>query len=427
VPGRTLADEFSTRANSIGFLRLVLATSVLVAHAAPLGYGGTNYGHSWTRNQFELGGFGVYGFFVLSGFLITASGMRFTLPRYAWHRFLRIFPGFWACLVVTAFVIAPFVAIYERDTLAGFWTHPAGPFDYLTKNILTGMQQYQISGLLSTTPYGELTGGPSAFNGSLWSLIYELTCYVIVAVLAWTGVLRGAPRLVVIVTLAMYAVVVADFVRQLPATNTSTYPRGAIGPLPLIGTLTVSTMHMLFMLFLAGACLHLYRHRIPMHPAIAAGAAVAFLGSAALGGFIVIGLPAYVYLLVWVACKLPARFQGIGRKRDYSYGIYIYAFPVQQVVAMLGGAKWGPVVYIVLSLAGTVLLAVPSWHLVEKPAMSAKNWTPKLLRSRGPDAQEPAPDEPRPEATREPDRGPEPEPEPEPEPATPTATEPARS
>src|SRR3712207_945390 len=83
VPGRTLADEFSTRANSIGFLRLVLATSVLVAHAAPLGYGETNYGHSWTRNQFELGGFGVYGFFVLSGFLITASGMRFTLPRYA--------------------------------------------------------------------------------------------------------------------------------------------------------------------------------------------------------------------------------------------------------------------------------------------------------------------------------------------------------
>ena len=58
---------------------------------------------------------------------------------------------------------------------------------------------------------------------------------------------------------------------------------------------------------------------------------------------------------------------------------------------MLGGAKWGPVVYIVLSLAGTVLLAVPSWHLVEKPAMSAKNWTPKLLRSRGPDADEPRP------------------------------------
>ena len=424
-PGRTLADEFSPRANSIGFLRLVLATSVLVAHAAPLGYGGTNYGHSWTRNQVELGGFGVYGFFVLSGFLITASGMRFSLPRYGWHRFLRIFPGFWACLAVTAFVIAPLVALYERDTLAGFWRHPTGPFHYVVDNIFTGMQQYSISGLLSTTPYGQMTGGPSAFDGSLWSLIYELGCYVMVALLAWTGVLRGAPRLVVIITGALYALVVADFVRQLPATNTGTYDRGLIGPLPLIGPIDVSTMHILFMLFLAGACLHLFKDKVPMHPAIAAGAGVAFLGSAALGGFIVIGLPAYVYLLVWIACKLPRMFQGVGRKRDYSYGIYIYAFPVQQVIALLGGAQWGPLVYIVLSLAGTLVLAVPSWHLVEKPFMSAKDWTPRQPR-RGPvGPDETAPAEPAPVALDKSD--PDPDPEPEPVPTTPTASEPARS
>jgi peptidoglycan/LPS O-acetylase OafA/YrhL len=412
-PGRTLADEFSTRANSIGFLRLVLATSVLVAHAAPLGYGGSNYGHSWTRNQVELGGFGVYGFFVLSGFLITASGMRFSMARYGWHRFLRIFPGFWACLAVTAFVIAPLVALYERDTLAGFWNHPTGPFDYVVDNVFTGMQQYSISGLLATTPYGELTGGPSAFDGSLWSLIYELGCYVMVAMLAWTGVLRGAPRLVLILTGALYALLVADFVRQLPATNTGTYPRGLIGPLPLIGPIDVSTLHLLFMLFLAGACLHLYRHRVPMHPAIAAGAGVAFLGSALLGGFLVIGLPAYVYLLVWTACKLPRMFQGVGRGRDYSYGIYIYAFPVQQVIALLGGAKWGPLVYIALSLAGTLVLAIPSWHLVEKPAMKAKDWTPRKLRRHA------APDTVSPDGTTAARPGPQPAPahDPAPQPA----------
>jgi peptidoglycan/LPS O-acetylase OafA/YrhL len=390
-PTRTLADEFSSRANSIGFLRLVLATSVLVAHASPLGYGGSNYGHSWTRNQVELGGIGVYGFFVLSGFLITASGIRFSLPRYAWHRFLRIFPGFWVCLIVTAFVIAPLVALYERDTLAGFWNHPVGPIGYVTDNFFTGMQQYGISGLLATTPYGQMTGGPSAFDGSLWSLIYELSCYVIVAMFAWTGVLRAAPRLVVVVTAGLYALVVLDFARQLPATNTHLRSSGLIGPLPLIGPIDIATMHMMFMLFLAGACLHLYRHRVPMHPAIAAGAGVAFLGSAAFGGFLVIGLPAYIYLLMYAACKLPALFQGIGRKRDYSYGIYIYAFPVQQVIALIGGAKWGPFVYIALSLAGTVLLAVPSWHLVEKPAMSAKNWTPRR-RDPAPDAPDRAPD-----------------------------------
>jgi peptidoglycan/LPS O-acetylase OafA/YrhL len=429
-PGRTLADEFSTRANSIGFLRLALATSVLVAHASPLGFGGTNYGHQLTRNQLELGGLGVYGFFVLSGFLITASGMRFSLPRYGWHRFLRIFPGFWACLLVTAFVIAPLVALYERDTLAGFWNHPTGPADYIVDNFFTGIQQYGISGLLSTTPYGKMTGGPSAFDGSLWSLIYELSCYVIVAVLAWTGVLRSAPRLLLVITGALYALAAFDFARQLPETNTGMFGRGIIGPIPLIGALDRTTAHMLIMLFLAGACMHLYKHRIPMHPAVAAGAAVAFFGSAALGGFMVIGTPAYVYLLIWTACKLPRMFQGVGRKRDYSYGIYIYAFPVQQVIALVGGAKWGPPVYILLSLAGTLLLAIPSWHLVEKPAMSAKDWTPRLPRRRRPEEarpEEPGPEEdPEPTTAAPPPRDPEVEPEPVLTPAT-TTEEPARS
>lgn len=430
MPGRTLADEFSPRANSIGFLRLVLATSVLVAHASPLGYGGTNYGHTLTRNQLELGGFGVYGFFVLSGFLITASGMRFSLPRYGFHRFLRIFPGFWACLLVVALVIAPLVALYERDTLAGFWNHPTGPDDYILDNFFTGIQQYGISGLLGTTPYGEMTGGPSAFNGSLWSLIYELACYVIVALLAWTGVLRGAPRLVVVITGALYALAVFDFVRQLPETNTGPFSRGVIGPIPLIGYFDITTAHTLFMLFLAGACLHLFKHRVPMHPAVAVGAAVAFFGSAALGGFSVIGLPAYVYLLVWAACKLPKLFQGVGRKRDYSYGIYIYAFPVQQVIALVGGVKWGPIVYILLSLAGTLVLAVPSWHLVEKPAMSLKDWTPR--RAHRPLAPEPEPAATRPEtATTEPETAPvrlaPREPEPDPDPAALNTEEPARS
>jgi peptidoglycan/LPS O-acetylase OafA/YrhL len=390
-PSRSLATEFSTRANSIGFLRLVLAVAVLVAHAGPLGYGEANYGFGFTRGQADLGAVGVNGFFVLSGFLITASGMRFSLPRYAWHRFLRIFPAFWVCLAVMTCVLLPIVALYERDTTAGYWNHPNGPIDYMVRNATTTINQYTVSGLWATNP------GGGAVNGSLWTLKYELTCYVLVGVLAWTGTLRRAPRTVLLVTVCLYLVVVADWVRQLPVPNTWMYPRGELGPFPVLGSYGISTLMMLVFMFLLGACMHLYRDRIPMHPAVAAAAAVAFVGSAAFGGFLVIGQPAFAYLLVWLSCALPRRLQGIGRTRDYSYGIYIYAYPVQQGVAMLGGATWGVAAYILLSLAGTVLLAVPSWHLVERPAMSLKNWTPPFLARPGepedvrPDAEEPAP------------------------------------
>jgi peptidoglycan/LPS O-acetylase OafA/YrhL len=403
-PARSLAEEFSPRANSIGFLRLVLATSVLVAHVAPLGFGRANYGFEFTRGQIDFGGLGVNGFFLLSGFLITASGMRFSLPRYAWHRFLRIFPGYWVCLVVMAGVLMPLVALYEHESLAGFWTHPNGPFDYVRRNILTVQNQFTISGLMVTNP----TGG--AVNGSLWTLRYELMCYALVGLLAWSGVLRRAPRLVVLATVGIYLVTLADWVRQLPVPNTAMFTRGDLGPFPVIGTFSVTTLLLLVFMFLLGASMHLYRDRIPMHPAVAAGAGVAFVGSAAFGGFLAIGHVAYAYLLVWLACGLPRWLQGIGRERDYSYGIYIYAYPVQQMIAVAGGAKWGVAAYAAMSLAGTLLLAVPSWHLVEKPAMSLKNWTPPMARRAEPPLEPAAPGGHG--ATPEPGAPPEPDPTP---------------
>lgn len=379
----TLDDRFSPTANSINVLRHGLALAVLVSHSWPLGLGEGNLGATWTGGQTDVGTLGVYGFFVLSGFLVTGSALRLTLPRYCWHRFLRIFPGLWACLLVTALVVAPLVALYEHHTLDGFWTHPDGPAHYLAANWWAGMRQYGISDLLTGTPYGERTHGASVFDGSLWSLVYELTCYVAVAVLAWTAVLHRARRAILLTVVLTWGVLLADFARQLPDDPTATpYSRGGIGPLPLIGSLATEHLLVLGFLFLAGSAAHLYKDRLPMHPALAGGAAVVFLAALFAGGFFVLGLPAFAYLLLWAAHTLPRRARTGGRPRDYSYGIYIYAFPTQQVVALLGGAGHGVVVYIALSTAGTLLLAVFSWHLVERPAMSLRNWTPTLRTTR---------------------------------------------
>jgi peptidoglycan/LPS O-acetylase OafA/YrhL len=362
---QTLADRFSSRANSIGFLRHLLAFDVLVAHTWPLAFGAPSLGMAFTHNQTDLGTLSVYGFFVLSGFLITASGRKFGIGRFSWHRFLRIYPGLWVCLLVTAFAIAPAAALIEGRSLGSYLHHPQGPWQYVTTNWFASMEQFRISGLLSGTPYGH--GKPSAFDGSLWSLKYELLCYVLVGVLAITAVLRRARPLVLLLAAAGFGVVVLEKV------SPDVLDLGTLGPLPLLGTFGVGMLVTLGTLFLFGAVAHLYAHRVPLHSALAVAAGILLAAGLFVGGFAVIGLPAYAYLLLYAVVALPAKLHAVGRKRDYSYGIYIYAFPVQQMLALIGGAALGAAGFILVSAVGAFALAALSWHLVERPAMSLKD------------------------------------------------------
>lgn len=373
-------ETFSPRANSVGFIRLVLASSVLVSHSWPLALGRRTFYGEHMGGQTDLGGLAVYGFFALSGFLITRSGLRFSLPRFAWHRFLRIYPGLWVCLLVTALVLAPLVAIHERGSTAGFWTSPGnGPLDYLRHDWWAGIRQYNISGLLTDTPYGRMSHGSGAFDGSLWSLLYELLCYVLVGVLAVTAVLKRAPRGVLALTALAYFVIVSDYLR---GNGWDALPRshGTYGPYPLIGNVDAQLLTYFGFLFLLGACLQLYQDRVPMHPVIAGIAAVAFVVTLHYGGVYVIGLPAYAYLLFYAACKLPSWLHGVGRRHDYSYGLYIYAFPVQMITAMYGVQRHGVVLFILVSACGAFTLAILSWHLVESQAMKLKDWSPWWTR-----------------------------------------------
>lgn len=372
---RTVDTAFSTPANSFGFLRLLFAFAVLVSHSLPLGYGEEDPGGGLTHGQTALGEIGILGFFTISGFLITRSAGRVPLPRYLWHRGLRILPGLWVCLIVTALVFAPVVALIERGSLAGVFTEPGGPFGYVVNNIAIAIRQYGISGLLLDTPYGKLTG-TSVFDGSLWSLMYEVLCYFMVAGLALVGVLKRARWVVAVLAGALFALIVRDFVTapQIPG------PQGDHGPFLGIGGLDSYSLIYLTYVFLLGALFEVYRKRIVLNDAGAIAATVVLLASLQFGGFDVFGYPAFAYLVLWLAIRLPKPFQRVGRKHDYSYGFYIYAFPIQQLLALLGVPDLGLFAYIAIASAGTFALAIPSWHFVERPAMSLKHWTPTRFK-----------------------------------------------
>ncbi|MGC9666977.1 acyltransferase family protein [Planosporangium sp. 12N6] len=373
----SLAELYSGRDNGIGFIRLMLAVGVVLSHSKPLGFGAHDLGYYLFNRQTNIGTMAVYGFFVLSGLLITRSARRASIGRYAWHRALRILPALWVCLAVTALVVAPLVALREHGNLNGFWHGPNGPFNYITANMWTGLRQVGIHDLLAaTTPWGRHTGG-SVFDGALWSLAYEMLCYIIIGLLAVTGVLQNARRFVLLLTVATYGVIVMDYWQSASWTGpvAGVYTTKVA---PLLGGLSFQWIVYLGFLFLLGGIFDLYRERIPIHDGLGVASAIVFVGTLLTGGFFVLGLPAFAYLLIWLSVRMPRRLHWVGRKNDYSYGIYIYGFVGQQVFASLGYSRWGYVPFAAISLVAAFVAAYLSWHLVERHALALKGWAPRI-------------------------------------------------
>lgn len=373
LSGVPLAQAYTGRANSFGLLRLVFASTVLLAHTAVLGYAEP------LSMVVDLPGLGVAGFFGVSGFLITRSAYRASLPRFLWHRVLRIFPGLWMCLLFTGFVVAPALWYGRTGTLDGLWRTPGGVVDYVRLNWWSGHRQFGILDLLvSDTPYGRLTHG-SVFNGSLWTLGYEVFCYLIVAALAVVGVLRRARWIVLSALVGVFGVLCWNQFSLLRFGHDPIWIDGVVPavPSPLGSLLQLWFLRYGFM-FLAGAAAALFSDRIRINDLLGVTALIALTVCALRNELFGPILLAYEYVILWVAVRLPQIFHRVGQTNDYSYGIYIYAFVVQQVLAKFGVPKLGFVAYFIASASGTFVLSSLSWHLIEKPALRLKNWMPRI-------------------------------------------------
>ncbi|MEI6624017.1 MAG: acyltransferase [Actinomycetes bacterium] len=361
----SLGSAFDPRNNALNFLRLVFASCVIVGHAAGLG------GFAQPP-VFELVGavVPVDAFFIISGFLITRSwDRRPHWSRFLWHRALRILPAFWVCLAMTAFMAAPLGTWLANGSLLGFWTAPDSPFDYFKSNFLLWIAQTGISGGPTGVPV------PGDWNGSLWTLYWEFLCYLGIGLLGTLGIIRNRRTIVLILFLGIWGVTLLRLLQP-----------------NLVGSLfeTSATLNplRLSLVFLAGTLLYLYRDSIPLDGRWAAVAAVLvglsfFFGSQyrAVGG-----IP-LAYLVIWLGVRLPAR---IGSKNDISYGVYIYAFPCQQLLAICGLNRLGLLPYAIGSAVTTTPFALASWYAVEKPALALKGWNPRpngALRMSDPSSQ----------------------------------------
>ena len=373
----TLDRLLSGRANSFGFLRLVLATSVVYSHVFPLStLNGEDPLWRISGHQTDVGKMAVVGFFVLSGYMITSSGERLGTGRYVWHRILRIFPGLWVNVLITALVVAPLLFIHLHGSTAGFWHSSEGPFEYIRGTSTTAISSgYDISKVMATAMHRGLADN-IGLDGALWSLRYELFCYVVVAILAAGGALRRAPKTVPLLALLLWSSMVinlmdAPTLRGFPSESSTSIS------VPVLGGLNTHYLVYLGFAFLLGASFRLFRHRFHINDVCGVLSAVLVLATFHWGAFAVIGYPAFAYLLIWLGVRLPSWLHWVGRKHDYSYGMYIYGFVVEQVLRILYHANtWGTYRYFATAAGITLVVAVLSWHLVESQAMKLKNWTP---------------------------------------------------
>lgn len=308
---------------------------------------------------------GVDGFFAISGFLITASWLSHPRARdYLVARALRILPGFYVCLAVTAFILAPISVLLQGGSAAKLlWS--TGPIEYVLKNSAIAYLHWDVGG----TPRGIPRAGD--WNGSLWSLIYEVLCYLAVAVIGIAGL---ANRRWVSPTILAVGVFAAAMLPPLTLFQAWTVPQ-------LIARCAI--------MFAAGALLFQFREVVPARWSLVGVSVIIVSVASMLPDYRVVGAIPLAYIVI-VSGALTKK-KRLNLRTDLSYGMYIYAFPTQQLLAVCGLTDLNPMFFFVFSTVGTLPLAAMSWFLVEKRAMALKSrllrkWSTEPLRESEPDS-----------------------------------------
>lgn len=342
-----LGVRFDPRRNSLNALRLLLATLVIVSHSWPLG----GYGADPGSGDQDLGDWAVAGFFAISGYLITMSRLHSpTLVDYFWRRFLRIYPAFVACIIIVAFVFAP-LSVFIGGT--GTYSATSG-LAYVLQNLGLFIVQLEIPGTIQSSPYA------GTWNGPLWTLFYEFLCYIGVGVLVSLVPRKHLTTALVLALLLCTLVTCAYHLADIDVHD------------------KIQRLSRLGAFFCAGAIVYQKRTSIPLNGTWSAAAVALVLLTVLTGTFQAFaGLPV-AYLMMALAVVLP--IQRIGATNDISYGMYIYAFPVQQTLYLTFPNQQQPVwLFIALSVAITLPLAWCSWLVIEKPVSRFKRLlSPKL-------------------------------------------------
>lgn len=329
--------------NNFGALRLVLAYLVILAHSPEI-LDGDGSRELLTRafGTMSFGVLAVDGFFIISGYLITSSYQHSTTAAgFMVKRVLRIYPGFIVAFLMCVYLLAPWVG-----GVPGSYRLGLAPDSLLGSLLL--LRAPQVPGVFAGAYYPHV-------NGAMWTIKWEFLAYLFVLAVGLLGLLKKRR---VVAAIALIALVLNAALQGglLPAAMESSVSRLA-APIRFLGV------------FASGAVFYLFRDRIVYRPRYAAVALLAAIGLmffrltaeaavATLGG----------YLLFFMALHMRnERLSRVGVKNDYSYGVYLYAWPIQATIAWLQPSI-SPWLLFALTCIGVIPFAMLSWFAVEQPA-----------------------------------------------------------
>jgi len=344
--------------NNFNLLRVLAAFAVLYSHSYALS-DGTGAGEPFRALLgMSLGGIAVDIFFIISGFLVCGSLLRRqSSVDFLKGRFYRVFPALLVMVTLTVLLLGPWLT---RLSLSEYFASKE-VFKYFYKNAtLLGGVTYKLPGVFESNPY------PLAVNGSLWTLPVELRMYgYLLGLWLLFGLLRCRQmQFFRIAVVAVFLVAVALRLYeyfQLPEENVK--------------------LRLLSMFFAGAAFQVLSRHvRLDARFFWMVLLSLAFAAVIDKQAFFAVYSLFLSYVVLFLACRPVGVLRGFNRLGDYSYGVYLYAFPVQQTIAflVLGVGVWEMVF---LSSIITLFLAIFSWHFVEKPSL--EYWRIKKRRECG--------------------------------------------
>ena len=348
---RTLADVFEPKDNNFDAIRLFAALLVLFSHCYPLTGTPKEPIAAYLGAYDTGGGWGVAIFFVISGFLVTRSVLDRPTSVYLRSRALRILP---ALIFVTLFEVLVIGPLFTSLSMREFFTHST-TIAHL-KNVSVFWLEQSLPGTFAFNPAKEQV------NGSIWTLPIESAFYLILPILgALTLLCRGR----ILIVLGLMGAWLAYGVLQLG------WHWGNQGPWIFSGG-PAFTVIKEAVFFLSGSCLWVYRDRVPMSGGLAVCCLLVLVVFAWFEFRFVAMAIALPYLVIYAATALPLRFPLYSKIGDFSYGAYLFAFPIQQAVIAVHGGVIAPVTLALISAPVTLGFAALSWYLVERPALAIR-------------------------------------------------------
>ena len=352
MSGMTIAariNEVNGRSSGFDYLRIVLAFGVVIYHTLL-----TTHGLA-AEDEFVSGPFHplialiLPCFFALSGFLVAGSLERSkNLVEFLALRVLRIFPALSAEILLSAFLVGPAVtSLAWKD----YFTDPLF-FRYFFN--IVGHVQFKLPGVFESNPF------PQIVNGQLWTVPYELECYIALSIVTLLGAVR-------------YRYVMLFLVVGL---NLALLAKNIISP-PVVLVHGILTGRQLVMTFFYGVIIYRFKDKLIWSGrafAICALVSVALLWQQSTA-YDYFALPFMAYITAYLGLTDPKRLL-IVKIGDLSYGVFLYSFTIQQLVVHLGVRQWWT--NLLFSIPLCLLFALFSWTCVEKPFLGFRRHLVKL-------------------------------------------------